>query len=291
MIIAKILNLKLSENVTHDATDWQISTDILFNNIVAESIEDHDNKTSISFDQDTDVKIKYYGRARLLLSTGYTKWSNIDVFIPVYTSSIVDNMDQPTVVPVPMITTDSPQNTHVNTGFIISATGFGEIGSATHVVTDWWIEDIDGYVIWEHLDSTSNLNYIVVDDIILKQDRIYRIRVSFGSSSNDKSQTATYTINTGSNKEILLITNLISIDYQEELNLEISYIAGIDEVSWSIKEITQNGLVNIWNSSTIGNGKFTTTVAPNILSENRKYILMIKTNNNDAYFTQPFSTF
>ena len=82
MVTLKIIDANISPGVEWLATDWILATDLLFKDIVNESLEDKVNIKSITFDDVLDPAIKYYAKARILLSTGYTIESNEDIFLP-----------------------------------------------------------------------------------------------------------------------------------------------------------------------------------------------------------------
>lgn len=65
---------------THEGTDWQVATDIGFTNLVADIVNDVNNKTSWTV-SGLEVSTTYYARVRYKgTSMGYSNWSNISTF-------------------------------------------------------------------------------------------------------------------------------------------------------------------------------------------------------------------
>ena len=167
MVFLSIDTLELTEQVEHLATDWEISDTQDFAKIYVSSIQDEVNKNSIIFTDTLDPNTKWYARARALLTTGYTELSNIHIFIPKTDAGAVGGEDYPSRISVPLITTSSSQNDHDLTLFKITAKGFSVLGNSQHVATSWWVEDINGDVIWCKL-----LDGIYKEEIFLSKIRI-----------------------------------------------------------------------------------------------------------------------
>ena len=71
------VELNMPGILNHDSTDWQISRDLSFTSMVAESIGDTTNKTTWSGAL-ANTNTNYYIRARVHDSVlGYSSWSNI----------------------------------------------------------------------------------------------------------------------------------------------------------------------------------------------------------------------
>ena len=145
MVTLRIVNLDLGPSVTHKATDWDVATDPLFKDIILTSREDDKNLTFISFNETLDPTKKYYARARALLSTGYTAWGNIDVFTPYDINDIEIDIERPSLVTAPIITTNFDPNHHPLALFSINFTGFSTTTSATLESTSVIIKDIKPY--------------------------------------------------------------------------------------------------------------------------------------------------
>ncbi|MCI4435216.1 MAG: hypothetical protein JHC33_00170, partial [Ignisphaera sp.] len=234
MVVLRIAEIALDDSVNHLATDWEVSTTQSFNNVILSSIEDHDNITSISFDQVLDPNIKYYARARALLSTGYTIWSNLDVFTPNNIYDLDKNNDLPSRISIPLITTNSDTLNHDATMFTISVTGFSVIGNSTHTATSYYIETLSGDVVWSRLNEHLNKDSILVDDIMLTNNEVYRIKAIFHSSSNDSSQIGTKTIYVKNGGDISLYTDLTNLNVTTDILLKLIPSGTITNVNWEI---------------------------------------------------------
>lgn len=80
MVILDAISLDLDNKVDHLATTWQVSDLPDFSNILLKSEENYKDKLTIIFSDNLDPNIKYYGRARALLSSGWTEWGNVEIF-------------------------------------------------------------------------------------------------------------------------------------------------------------------------------------------------------------------
>lgn len=105
MIILDAISLDLDKKVDHLATTWEVSDDLDFINIILRSEEDYKNKLNIIFSQNLDPNIRYYARARALLSTGWTEWGNVEVFKVINNNDLRPQDIFPTRVSIPRIET------------------------------------------------------------------------------------------------------------------------------------------------------------------------------------------
>ena len=295
MIISRITDLDLPTGVTHLATDWQIASDLLFSNIVVESIYDQNNLTHIMFPDKLDTGIKYYGRARVLLNTGYTEWGNINVFIPKDIDDIAIDHDFPSIVSLPVITTDSDITNHKPTMFTITASGYGVIGTGTHTATTWIITDINDEIVWSSIHDINNIDTIFFSKKILKENEIYKIKVMFHSSSNDTSQIATKMIHVNkSDPRIILIANLNTIDINIDNVLSLMPINLTDQVEWNIVEIVDGFADVVFNTIVTTDPKTDALLPANTLERDKYYLMSITpTVNGNILNTKyiPFTTY
>ena len=295
MIISRITDLDLPTGVTHIATDWQIADDLLFSNIVVESNYDKTNLTYIVFPDKLDPEIKYYGRARVLLSTGYTEWGNIDVFIPKDINNIAVDYDFPSLVSLPVINTDSDLNNHTPTMFTITASGYGVIGTGTHAATTWLVTDINDNIVWSSIYDINNIDTIDFTKRVLKENEIYKIKVMFHSSSNDTSQIATKMIHVNkSDPRIILLNDLSTMDKNVDNTLSIKFIHLLDKVEWKISEIVDEYENVVFNTTVTDDPKTDTTLPANTLEKDKFYLMSITcTVNGNTLNTKyiPFTTY
>lgn len=116
MVLLNMYSLDLKNGAEHLATDWEVSDSLSFENILLSKKEDYINKKKILFSNNLDPTLKYYARARPLLSTGYAEWGNIDVFTVVSDNDIRPQEIFPTRVSIPILSTY-----RINTGSTIDA--------------------------------------------------------------------------------------------------------------------------------------------------------------------------
>lgn len=291
MIIVKLTGLDIPANVEHYATDYQIATDLLFRNIALESIEDRSNLHTIIYNDILDPGIKYYARARALLSTGYTIWGNIAVFTPKDVNEVELDMDMPSAIGVPVLSSSAKENIHPPTLFSLYAKGFSAIGNTKLESTSWLIEDLNGNVIWKKLYDKTNKEAITISDILLKNNNAYRARVIFNSTSRDSSQVATMTFKVGDNRYCNLITSLNNINVRENNKLRIAFKPGISHTEWEIINITDDIVTSIFRDLGSNDKYLETTIPANYLKANQIYIVKMKTNLDEIFSYVQFSTY
>lgn len=344
MVLIDTVSFKVDSSVDHLATDWEVSDVKDFSNILLSSYEDYKNKNGIIFSDNLSTNKKYYARARGLLTTGYTRWGNIDVFsvindadlqpqdilpsrvsIPMLStyrinttagvySLLKKNQQEPTPETNPAPDTDPVTTTTVGTGssqtfydqteirslleatnsgshdltlFEIWAEGFETIGTSKHLATTWWIENKDGNVIWSKIKDQVNLTRIEFNNTILKSDEIYRIKAVFHTDSNDVSQIGSLTIVTGYCGEIEVSTYLDAVDYSVDLDLQISWIPGLETIYWEILSFEGNLINSVWSTTT---SSILTVLPKGTLKRNVNYILRVHTNLENCYKYIPFIT-
>lgn len=196
MLVLRLKNIDQTRNVDWIYTNWEISTAKNFerSKIIFSSYEDRVNKSSIFVEMTLNPGTKYYARAQVFTNKGAHKWTNLDVWTHKAFDDLENQSDLPSRVNSPDITTDSIVNDHIPTGFYIICKEFAAIGDATHAATSYWIETLDGKVIWKNLLNEISKDKILVNDIILDNSKVYRIKAVFHASSGDTSQIATKTI-------------------------------------------------------------------------------------------------
>lgn len=290
MVVARVYNLQLEAGVTHIATDYQIATDLLFNNIVLQSNHDEVNLTTKIFNESLDPTVTYYLRTRCLLSTGYTYWNNISKFTPKDVDRIEFDTDMPTVLGVPRITSTGSLSTHPITMFSILVSGFTAVGTASHEATTYIIEDLDGVILWKR-EKSYELTSIDVNDIVLKPNTVYRINAIFHASSGDVSQVGTTTFKTGINKNVNLNTNLNELNLDTTNDIKITKKTQATYVEYSIVNIKDGVIRNIYSETKTTGDIFTCTLPIGTLKSNNKYILKIKTSLDTIYYVNQFTTF
>lgn len=285
--VLRIQALKLLDATKHLATDWQISRTVSFNDIVCESIQDEDNLISITFPNVLNPNIKYYGRARALLDTGYTVWGNLHVFIPTAINDLDESIDLPSPVGIPIISTDSFANDHSATLFNINVSGYMVLGSADHLATTWIIEKLDGTPVWMSADDEVNRVSIFVNNIILENEKCYRIKAMFTTTSGDTSQISTKTIVVCAKSPVELCHYLDDADATTDTLLEINPCDNATGYTWEILIISESGINQIWTQTTTDT---TTTIPANTLAVGSIYSIRIADNYTNSWKYYTFTT-
>lgn len=281
MVVIRITDLDLPVGVTHNATDWQVATDPLFTNIILESMDDEVNLTSKTFNDILDPDDKYYARARSLLSTGWTIWGNLDVFIvdDVYTTD--DNLDMPGTITPPVITTDSIITEHLPTLFNISVSGFNTTGTGSHQATSYFITTLDGEVLWSDVFDEINKDKILIDELLLKEGNVYYLKAMFHSSSFDVSQLSSKLIHIPDSK-IEIEGMIYDLDTTVDIELRISNKCDIASSSWKIYDVKEDGLHSLVMFNNIVGKPGTIVIPAGTLREYEKYYLEVSITDTEG---------
>ena len=298
MILLRITELLLDTGVVHTATDWEVSTtlDFAIESIVASSYADTANISGITFNNDLDPNVKYYARARVLLTTGYTIWGNIDVMTPTYISNLDIIQEAPSVISLPIVTSSSDVNNHSNSLFTLTAGGYSAYGTAVLESTSWFIEDALGNVVWTSLDNKVNKNTIFVGNIVLKDKGLYRAYAIFNSSSGDKSMAGTVTFVTNNVTSTDVLTNLNALNVATVLKISFLYNPLVTNIYARIDMVENNTLSLIHDNTgvvTIDSsvGLITYTIPANTLKISKSYFLSFRTNLENNISIKQFTTF
>jgi len=294
MVKLKIASFDIPTGSTLVAMNWQVSSTMLFRaeDIVAESLGDAVNLNTMRFDVILDPSRKWYGRAQPILSTGAQKWSNIVMVTPEEINDIDLDADMPSPITIPVITTDSNPDNHINTLFTINIANFNVIGTAKHLATTYTIEDINGNIYWYRTYVTTNKTSITVSDVILPPNRIFRIKCYTHSTSNDASPLPTLTIRTGNNTNVNFLVNINTQDITLDNVLRIAYTPGVINTTWSLYGVSNDISYNLWSdyrdNTNIDTDIFTTVLPANILKRGGRYILAIQTNLDEVPYFNVF---
>lgn len=276
MVVLRINNTDLPTGWTHSATDWQVSTSEDFSSILVSSMNDSENLTTKVFSNNLELGVKYYGRARMLLNTGFTEWSNIDVFTPKDIDEVALLMDIPSIITTPTLKSNFDLNSHPSKFFTITIdNGFNTLGNATHESTSWIIEDDAGKPIWASFDDKENL-LSLTSNVNLELNKVYRIHASIKGTNGDSSQYGTITFFTSDSKDFLLNRYLYRNDLTIDLDIIHPYIVGLDYLEYEVyKDETL-----VYNNSIIDNFF---TIDKTYLSNDKINILKVRTEVNGKF--------
>ena len=247
MILCKIIDAELPSGVTHLGTDWQVATDVHFGteNIIAEFVNSTTYLDYCLFTSQLELDKTYYGRARRLLSTGYTVWSNIEMFTADDVSDILRNDNMPTTVSMPIISTNmGDYKNHYPTLFIINADEFGVYGNATHESTDWIVTDLFDNIIFTSANDTVNLTSLSItpDNLILDDGAIYMFIARFNTSSSDSSQFVAKLVHINSaDRPNIIVEDTTALDYTVDNTLTLFNILHLVRCEYTITDINANG--------------------------------------------------
>lgn len=276
MVVLRINNTDLPTGWIHSATDWQVSMSENFSTILVSSMNDSENLTSIVFNNNLELGVKYYGRARMLLNTGFTEWSNIDVFTPKDIDEVALLMDIPSIITTPTLTSNFDLNAHPRKHFTITIeNGFNTLGNATHESTSWIIEDNNGKPIWASFDDKVNLLSLNVN-VNLDLNKVYRLHASIKGTNGDSSQYGTISFYVSDSNVFLLNRNIYRHDMTIDIDINHPFIVGLTSLEYMLYKDNE-----VIFSNTIGDNFF--TIDKDILSTDNIDILKIRTEVNGIY--------
>lgn len=162
---------------THGQSNWQISTDSGFANIIKE-LTDSTNKTTLSA-TGLSLSTDYYVRVRYISTLGIiSDWSSVVKFSTGATSSVINT---PNV--------DSPANGSSNTAITatITSSAYSATGAETHMASSWQLALDAGFstIVAEVNNSTANkLSWAPAGRVI---DKTYYVRVMHHGSAGTAS--------------------------------------------------------------------------------------------------------
>lgn len=289
MIVIRAMGITVPKDDKILATDYEISEDINFNSFVIKIKEDKDNIYTKVIDKVLDPTKFYYARVRFLLEKeGYTYYSNVHKFKPTDVDYTELDVDMPSDISIPKVSTNCLKDIHQTSMFTIYVSNFGVVGNSSLESTSWIIEDLDGNVIWKRLNESIDKSFIDVNDIVLKDNSVYRIKVMFHSSSNDHSQIGNLTILTGSGKYSKIISNLANINVEKDFIIRLSNIIDTLNNEASIMTLDGDSIIPVKN---LTGDKNIITIPANTLKKDNRYIIKIKTNLDNVYTFYQISTY
>lgn len=303
MILGKLLNLAIPQGDEHLATTWEIATDFGFKNILVKSEDDTVNKTSIVFKSVVPVDGRpYYGRARIRTKKeGWSVWHNLDITVSEKLDSIDNINTLPSVISIPRIITKADNvkcdvNNHPVVNFSIELDGYATINNTKHISTSWYVETLEGNVIWKSVNNSINKLSIVVNDILLEYNKPYKIRACFHSETKDVSDLSSLTICTHQEQLIALRTFLSNklvdvpnLDLTTTINLDVPFIfignqnqQNQSTLYFNIIEFSDIGN-RVILSQEVTNTNRVIQIPANTFNYNRNYMLQYRVDTNTPW--------
>jgi len=290
MIYLRITDLLLSPPVTHTSTDWQVADDLQFTNIIAESIGDVTNRSSILFDVRLSSTTKYYARSRVLLSTGYTAWSNIDIFTP---SDITDsgvNAPIPSLVTLPTISITGGPSAVTLMNPVITLGSISTTNGAQHMSTTYLIEDMNGAPVWLSAKDVPGKTSKTIPIGKLTENTMYRLRILVHVDSEDTSQLCTYTFKTENRTHGLVISSLASISPIVDKVIDVNIQYGITYANATLYSMLNGNATLAGTYNGAGANSNIITIPATSLKPLSTYLLHISTNDASIWDQKLFTT-
>lgn len=154
---------------THDASDWQIATDINFSNIVKSEVNSTGYRETYAFSGLNDLT-KYYIRVRHKgTTTGYGPWSE-----PVEFTTIIRN-----TINTPAITSPTNNASGIQTTLSILSSAFAVSGGGDiHKSSDWQVATDSGFnnIVSQSNEDTINKTKYTPQGLISSKTYYARVR-------------------------------------------------------------------------------------------------------------------
>lgn len=173
---------------THQSSQWQVSTNSGFTNIIFDSGTTTTNKTSVQVPTGVlSLGTQYFARVKYTGAIiGDSAWSATRTFT---------TANQSVITPTVMVT-GGPANVGETPTITTSAFAVSS-GSDTHSSTDWQVvRASDSTVVWQSLGNTTNKTSIIVPAQILQVGTQYIARVRHAGATAGKSAWGEYNFTT-----------------------------------------------------------------------------------------------
>lgn len=253
MITGQITNLDIDENEI-EMTSWEIADSKDFKNIVAKSINDTVNLTSIVFENiDVSYGVEYYGRASILLKgRGWNVVNNISIISKERENNVITSTHLPTVVGNPSLNiyyndvmatlSDVPVTDITFKLEPNECIGLGKINKYS-----LYLLNRDGDVIWRTIESENNVH--TLSNIILENNQMFTIKGCVHCTTNEVSEMVSTTFITSSTKNgsiYIFFSNFFSntFNVNSPLDLHLPFDYDIEEIEVDIQLISSDGTVS-----------------------------------------------
>lgn len=238
MVILSIPDPQLPSSLgwTHDGTDWALYKKVGLNeeDIVFKSPADTVNLTTIVVDVDLDPEITYYARARVIANKSIFDYSNVAIFkVPDYLE-VTFNKPIPSTVMNPVISLSHDFNNVPPTLFTINVSDMSTTSNSTYDSVSYIIETLDGELVYTDTYNKDDLKYKLIDDVILKENNIYILKVIQHSSSNDSSDFSSTILRVASVDAIVLKTDIDGYLDKDYLPINIAPIENYKSMEVSV---------------------------------------------------------
>jgi len=278
------IDIPTSLGWVHEGTSWIIATDVSFsaNSIVAESLEDTNNLTSIVLDVTLQPDVVYYSKCRVFCNKGILE-SDTDITEVKDFIKITNTHPIPSIVNRPTITFVNDKKDLPATLFNMHTTNISTSSNSSHESTSYIIETLDGKAVYSKINSKDDLTSKSFDDVVLEDGRPYTLKVLHTSTSGDTSVFAEEVIIIRDVSEIESTSTFDNTDVANGFNIVLSPINNFKNMRVKLFAVGMNNDEKIIYDSTVYG---LTKVIPSsyfTADNTNKYVLSIKvtrTNNS-----------
>ena len=273
----------LPASYIHEETEWYLATSPTFDptTIVVESLNNTVDLTSISLDYDMLPGVKYYAKARIICNKSIFE-SDVSIIEASDFIKIAFEHPIPSVVTKPTLTIDKPNEDVPASLFRVTTTSLSTTSNATLESTSYIIEELDGTPVYSKLESKDNLLTKLFDDVILEDNKVYILKVTHNSSSNDSSEFAEEILVVKDVSEIVVSSNLTNVDVGNGFNLIVDPINNFNHMNVEVMATGMGdaervyGPVSVYGLTSIIPNSIFTSVNTN------KFILKVTVYRNDG---------
>ena len=271
-----------SNSEAHLSTDWEVSTDIDFTNIVKSSYNNTVNKTSwnvsgLAINSEFFIRMRYKSASYSSIYSFPVKIITPDVYVS-----------------APVLTVAGSPNS-VLLSPLLTGSAFNVVnGSDTHVSTDWQVlKASDNSVVWESMGDTVNKLSITVG-VVLDIETEYKFRVRYNGSLFSSNFTEKVETTVG----IYVKTPTLKVegapyDVRKAPTLTTSAFSvanGSDthaSTDWQVLDASDNSVV--WQSLDNAVNLLSIKMPEGFLVESTEYIFRVR-HNSDTYGSSGYNT-
>lgn len=290
MITGQITNLDL-DPAEIEMTTWEIADSKDFANIIASSVNDRVNITSIVFeDADVEYGKEYYGRATIFIrNRGWNIVNNISIIAKEREDNVTIKNHLPSIIGAPainirydgkdIILNESPST---DLEFVIEPNGVVGLGEINKY--SLYLLNANGDVIWRRIETEEKVHKL--SDLVLSS-KVYTLKACCHCTTNEVSEFASVTFivtETSSTNLSVYLTNFFSktLDVTRPIELHFPFDYDITTIDFSMS--TTDGTV----SDIVAAGQLTKenpilTIRENTLVKGKTYKIQALTNKYSTF--------
>lgn len=207
-------NIMLAEGVDIIYSSWTITCD---GEVVHYTPRDEVNKVSKLFTDVFEVGKVYYVTLSMVRTDGPTISTKPYEITVLANDATYGTLPMPSVVDTPTVTLGHDLNNVPNSNILVRGSEFSVLGNAEHDKSHWWLIDDANNIIWKSMDDHINRSSILIDSVVLSNNKIYTIYVIYVGTNNDVSGNGSLTFGVTDEASLVLIGDLNNNRYGDPI--------------------------------------------------------------------------